>query len=179
MTRPTDIGGNMPDAHEMVNLSPVDKKDIATAAIQTLGADAVDAKKDIATTAIQTLGGDAVDAKKDIANTAIQTLGADAVDAKKDIATNALQTLSPEAREDVIGQVQGPSRLISDRIWQWVVGAFAIVFVGGSAALVASVFLLPVEQIQVLLTLFTTVAGILAGFISGRASASGASRGSG
>jgi hypothetical protein len=195
MTRPNNGEGNMLGAQGVVNLTQGDKKDIATTALQTLGANAVDAKKDIATTAIQTLGGDAVDekrdiantaiqtlganavdAKKDIANTAIQTLGADAVDAKKDIATNALQTLSHEAREDVIGQVQGPSQLISDRIWQWVVGAFAIVFVGGSAALVASVFLLPVEQIQVLLTLFTTVAGILAGFISGRASASGGSR---
>jgi hypothetical protein len=197
MTGPNNGGGNIPEAHEMVNLSPDAKKDVATTALQTLGADEVDAKKDIATTALQTLGGDAVDAKKDIATTALQTLGAnavdakkdiattalqtlgaDAVDAKKDIATNALQTLSHEAREDVIGQVQGPSRFVSDRIWQWVVGAFAIVFVGGSAALVASVFLLPVEQIQVLLTLFTTVAGILAGFISGRASASGGSRGS-
>jgi hypothetical protein len=72
--------------------------------------------------------------------------------------------------------VQGPTQKVSDRIWQWVVGAFAVVFVGASGTLVASVFFLAVEQIQVLLTVFTTVAGILAGFISGRASASGGSR---
>src|SRR5215203_2425632 len=86
------------------------------------------AKKDIAATALQTLGADAVDAKKEIANTALQTLGADAVDAKKEIATAALQTLSPEERQNVLGQMQGPTQQISDRIWQWIVGAFAIVF---------------------------------------------------
>jgi predicted lipoprotein len=55
MTGPNSVGGKLPDAQEMVNLSPVDKKDIANTAIQTLGADAVDAKKDIATNALQTL----------------------------------------------------------------------------------------------------------------------------
>jgi len=116
------------------------------------------------------------DAKKEVATTAVQTLGGNAVDAKKEIATTALQTLSPEAQDEVIGQVQGPTQKISDRIWQWVVGAFAIVFIGGSGTLIASVFFLQVEQVQVLLTVFTTVAGILAGFISGRASASSGPR---
>src|SRR5829696_3578031 len=149
------------------------KKEVATTALQTLGVNDVGAKTEVATTALQTLGSNAVDAKKEIATTAVQTLGANAVDAKKEIATTVLQTLSPEQQQDVIGQLQGPTQKVSDRIWQWVVGAFAIVFVGGSATLVASVFFLEVAQIQVLLTVFTTVAGILAGFISGRASASG------
>jgi hypothetical protein len=160
MMGPNGAGDNMPGIQEMANLTP-------------------DAKKDIATTALQTLGANAVDEKKEVATTALQTLGADAVDAKKEIATTALQTLSPEAQDEVIGQVQRPTQQISDRIWQWVVGAFAIVFIGGSGALIVGVFLLPVSQVQVLLTVFTTVAGILAGFISGRASASGGSRTSG
>ena len=155
------------------------KKEVATTALQTLGINDVGAKTEVATTALQTLGANAVDAKKEIATTAVQTLGANAVDAKKEIAATVLQTLSPEQRQEVIGQVHGPTQKVSDRIWQWVVGAFAIVFVGGSGTLVASVFFLPVEQIQVLLTVFTTVAGILAGFISGRASASGGNRPSG
>jgi hypothetical protein len=155
------------------------KKEVATTALQTLGINDVGAKTEVATTALQTLGANAVDAKKEIATTAVQTLGANAVDAKKEIATIVLQTLSPEQRQEVIGQLHGPTQRVSDRIWQWVVGAFAIVFIGGSGALVASVFFLPVEQIQVLLTVFTTVAGILAGFISGRASASGGTRPSG
>ena len=155
------------------------KKEVATTALQTLGINDVGAKTEVATTALQTLGANAVDAKKEIATTAVQTLGANAVDAKKEIAATVLQTLSPEQRQEVIGQVHGPTQKVSDRIWQWVVGAFAIVFVGGSGTLVASVFFLPVEQIQVLLTVFTTVAGILAGFISGRASASGGTNPSG
>jgi hypothetical protein len=155
------------------------KKEVATTALQTLGINDVGAKTEVATTALQTLGSNAVDAKKEIATTAVQTLGANAVDAKKEIATTVLQTLSPEQRQEVIGQVHGPTQRVSDRIWQWVVGAFAIVFIGGSGALVASAFFLPVEQIQVLLTVFTTVAGILAGFISGRASASGGTNPSG
>jgi hypothetical protein len=119
------------------------------------------------------------DSKREVATTALQTLGANAVDAKKEIATTALQTLSAEEREEVVGQVHGPTQKVSDRIWQWVVGAFAVVFIGASGTLVVSVFFLAVEQIQVLLTVFTTVAGILAGFISGRASASGGSRSAG
>ena len=149
------------------------KKEVATTALQTLGINDVGAKTEVATTALQTLGSNAVDAKKEIATTAVQTLGANAVDAKKEIATTVLQTLSPEQRQEVIGQLHGPTQKVSDRIWQWVVGAFAMVFVGGSGTLVASVFFLEVAQIQILLTVFTTVAGILAGFISGRASASG------
>jgi hypothetical protein len=155
------------------------KQEVATTALQTLGINDIGAKTAVATTALQTLGSNAVDAKKEIATTAVQTLGANAVDAKKEIATTVLQTLSSEQRQEVIGQVQGPTQRVSDRIWQWVVGAFAIVFVGGSGTLVASVFFLEVAQIQVLLTVFTTVAGILAGFISGRASASGGNRPSG
>ena len=149
------------------------KKEVATTALQTLGINDVGAKTEVATTALQTLGSNAVDAKKEIATTAVQTLGANAVDAKKEIATTVLQTLSPEQQQQVIGQLQGPTQKVSNRIWQWVVGAFAIVFVGGSGTLVASVFFFEVAQIQILLTVFTTVAGILAGFISGRASASG------
>src|SRR5919199_1229778 len=153
--------------------------DLTRKGIQDIANLTLDGKTEVATTALQALGSNAVDAKKEIATTAVQTLGANAVDAKKEIATTVLRTLSPEEQQDVIGEVHGPTQKISDRIWQWVVGAFAIVFVGGSAALVASVFFLPVEQIQVLLTVFTTVAGILAGFISGRASATGGSRSAG
>lgn len=179
MVGPGFPGGTTQSVQEqIVTLTPEVKREVANMALQTLGTNAVDEKRDIATTALQTLGANAVEAKHEIATTALQTLGADAVDAKKDIAATALQALPPEARADVVGQVLGPTQKISDRIWQWVVGAFAIVFIGGSGALIASVFFLEVEQIQVLLTVFTTVAGILAGFISGRASAGGGTRSS-
>src|SRR5215208_4105295 len=179
MAEPNGVDLTKQGVQDIANLTLDGKRKAATSALQSLGINDVGAKTEVATTALQTLGSNAVDAKKEIATTAVQTLGADAVDAKKDIATTVLQSLPPEQQQEVIGQVQGPTQKVSDRIWQWVVGAFAIVFVGGSGALVASVFLLPVEQIQVLLTVFTTVAGILAGFISGRASASGGTRPSG
>ena len=147
------------------------KKEVATTALQTLGANDVGAKTEVATTALQTLGSNAVDAKKEIATTAVQTLGANAVNAKKEIATTVLQTLSPEERQEVVGQVHGPTQNVSDRMWQQVIGAFAMVFIGVSGALVAGVFWLEAARVQVLLTLFMAVAGVLVGFISGRASA--------
>jgi hypothetical protein len=146
---------------------------------RVFGSSGAHVKKEVATTALQTLGANDIGAKTEVATTALQTLGSKAVDAKKDIATTALQMLPPDKQQEVIGQIQGPTQRVSDRIWQWIVGAFAIVFVGGSGTLVASVFFLEVAQIQVLLTVFTTVAGILAGFISGRASASERTRASG
>ena len=150
--------------------------DLTRRGVQDIANLTPDGKREAATTALQSLGSSGADVKREVATTAVQTLGANAVDAKKEIATTVLQTLSHEERQEVFGQVQGPSQVVSDRIWQWVVGAFAIVFIGGSGTLVASVFFLEVAQIQVLLTVFTTVAGILAGFISGRASATGGSR---
>src|SRR5215216_7034126 len=147
------------------------EKEVATTALQTLGINDVGAKKEIATTALQTLGSNAVDAKKEIATTAVQTLGANAVNAKKEIATTVLQTLSPEERQEVVGQVHGPTQNVSDRMWQQVIGAFAMVFIGVSGALVAGVFWLEAARVQVLRTLFMAVAGVLVGFISGRARA--------
>src|SRR5215212_9871267 len=153
--------------------------DLTRQAIQDIGNLTLDGKREAATTALQSLGSSGAHVKKQVATTALQTLGANDVDAKKEIATTALQMLPPDKQQEVIGQIQGPTQKVSDRIWQWIVGAFAIVFVGGSGTLVASVFFLEVAQIQVLLTVFTTVAGILAGFISGRASASERTRSSG
>src|SRR5829696_9027500 len=179
MAEPNGIDLTRQGIQDIANLTLDGKREAATTALQSLGSNAVDAKKDIANTALQTLGSNAVDAKTEIATTALQTLGSNAVDDKKEIATTALQMLPPDKQQEVIGQIQGPTQKVSDRIWQWIVGAFAIVFVGGSGTLVASVFFLEVAQIQVLLTVFTTVAGILAGFISGRASASERTRSSG
>src|SRR5215211_210831 len=179
MAEPNGVDLPRQGVQDIANLTLDGKREAATTALQSLGSSGADVKKEVATTALQTLGINDVGAKTEVATTALQTLGSNAVDAKKEIAATVLQTLSPEQRQEVIGQVHGPTQRVSDRIGQWVVGAFAIVFIGGSGALVASVFFLPVEQIQVLLTVFTTVAGILAGFISGRASASGGTNPSG
>src|SRR5215204_2676663 len=136
--------------------------DLTRQSIQNIANLTPDGKREAATTALQSLGSSGADVKKEVATTAVQTLGINDVGAKTEIATTVLQTLSPEQQQEVIGQLHGPTQKVSDRIWQWVVGAFAIVFVGGSATLVGSVFFLQVAQIQILLTVFTTVAGILA-----------------
>jgi hypothetical protein len=175
------------------------KREIATTALQTLGPDAVEAKKDILTVALQTLPMDATEARTEVINAAINTLppGADA--AKKEVALAAVQSLAPAARDDLVKQLQElsptgvkdlveeaftptqrqslvrsllPEQGVTNRIWLIIVGAFAIVFVSAAFALFLAVFL-DAAQIDILLTVVTTVAGILAGFISGRASTGG------
>jgi hypothetical protein len=62
----------------------------------------------------------------------------------------------------------------ADEIWRTVVGAFKWVLWGATLALVAAIgvaLFREVDQalVQILLTVFTTVAGIFAGFIGGKA----------
>ena len=96
--------------------------------------------------------------------------------AKTAVVTAAAQQLPDQARRAVAGSLQ-PSAPAADLIWKVIVFAFAISFGVSILGLIGIVFLsvsYTVEQanIQVLLTIVTTVGGILAGFISGRASAS-------
>jgi hypothetical protein len=64
-----------------------------------------------------------------------------------------------------------PSQGMTDQIWLIVVGSFAIVFVSSALALFWASFL-NLQGVQVLLTVVTTIGGILAGFVSGRSRAS-------
>ena len=58
-------------------------------------------------------------------------------------------------------------------IWRVIVKTFAFVLCAATAALVGAVFVsVDAAAVQMLLTVFTTTAGILAGFVSGRASTS-------
>lgn len=96
--------------------------------------------------------------------------------AKAAVVTAAAQQLPDQARRAVAGSLQ-PSAPAADLIWKVIVFAFAISFGVSILGLIGIVLLsvfYTVEQanIQVLLTIVTTVGGILAGFISGRASAS-------
>ncbi len=140
------------------------KRDVDAAAPQDVGN-----LKTAATTALQELPHDDTEAKKEIATTALQTLPLEDSGARKEIATLAAQALPASEQAELARRLQGPSRQVSDRIWQWIVASFAIVFVLGTGALIVGVFYNP-TQLQILVTVFTTVAGILAGFISGRAS---------
>ncbi len=104
--------------------------------------------------------------KKDVAAEAVQDLPNNA---KKAMLTEAAQSLDRKDREEVVECLGSPDQQATNRIWQMIVAAFAVVFVGSSIALIVAVFFGP-KDIQLLLTVVTTVAGILAGFVSGRAS---------
>jgi hypothetical protein len=144
----------------VANLSPEGKQSVVTTVLRDLSPEAT---QDVAAEAVQALP---PEAKQDVAAEAVRSLPPEA---KKEAAVTAAQTLSPEDKEDIIGRLQGPTQRTADRIWQLIVGTFALVFVLGSVALFVAVFL-NLTQVQMLLTVFTTVAGILTGFISGRAS---------
>jgi hypothetical protein len=150
--------------------------DVATAgvvrtALQTLP-DAATA--DVATAAIEALP-DAATAG--VVATALQTLP-DA--ARADATTAAVRALPNGAQDDLIERF-APDQAMTNDIWRWIVRTFAIVLGGAMVALVAAVFVsfwreVDTALVQMLLTIFTTTAGILAGFVSGRASTAGSRR---
>jgi hypothetical protein len=82
-----------------------------------------------------------------------------------------LQLLPEEARKAIANSLM-PTQPVTDWIWKATVGVFASVFVLATLALCAGTLWFE-GDVQTLLTVVTTVAGILAGFISGRASTGG------
>ncbi len=126
------------------------------------------AQKDVVAEAVQALP---LETKKEVATEAVKALSPEA---KKDVAAQAISTLSSEDREDLAQRIQ-PSQIVADRIWQIIVWAFAIVFVLSTLAFFLAALWRP-DNIELLLTVVTTIAGILAGFISGRSSAGGSGR---
>jgi hypothetical protein len=124
--------------------------------------------------------------KKEVAATAVQSLGEDAVEAKREIAIEVLRSLDSHTQKDVVRELQllpaeqrraianslMPTQPVTDWIWKVTVGVFASVFVLATLALCAGALWFK-GDVQTLLTVVTTVAGILAGFISGRASTGG------
>jgi len=88
---------------------------------------------------------------------------------QREILEVALDQASDKTRA-AIGRGLIPDQWAIDRIWLMVVGAFAFVLCTSALALIAAVFIKTDQGLaQILLTVFTTVAGILAGFISGKA----------
>lgn len=84
-----------------------------------------------------------------------------------------MDQLSPEQRQEVAEWLR-PSQAVTDEVWLTVVRAFEWVLWVATAALVAGVGIALFRQvdqalIQILLTVFTTVVGVFAGFISGKA----------
>lgn len=133
-----------------------------------------EAKGDVAAAAVQAVPDDA---KKDVVAAAVQDASGAA---KREVADAAVRTLSPEDREALAERFL-PDQPVTNAIWLLIVKTFAIVLIGSSLALAAAVIVsmfrrVDAAMVQVLLTVITTVAGILAGFISGRQSTGAGSR---
>jgi hypothetical protein len=96
-------------------------------------------------------------------------------DATARVIAAGLQTMSPDAQGELLERLASPDQKVTNDIWRWIVATFAVVLIGATAALVASVVVsfwhaVDTAMVQIILTIFTTTAGILAGFVSGRAS---------
>lgn len=147
-------------------LSPEAQKEVVTEAARTLS---TEAKKEVVTEAAQALPSEV---KRDFVNKAVQTLP---TEDKKDVAIRAFQDLPAKDQQQIAGN---PSQRVTDQIWLMIVGAFTLVLLASALALLyVAIWPPPGESnpTQVMLPVFTSIAGILAGFISGRASASGTS----
>ena len=92
---------------------------------------------------------------------------------KKDVAKQALEGLPSSEQQELAMQLV-PSPGTVDQVWLMVVETFRWVLWGSALALVAAIGValfreVDAAYVQILLTVFTTVAGIFAGFISGKA----------
>lgn len=124
-------------------------------------------KADVASAIVQ----DASDDKKvDVASAAVEAVPDEA---KAGVASAAVRAL-PDAERDTLLNTLLPSQPAMNQVWLIIVSAFAIVFVLAAVSLFwAAITVSDAASVQTLLTVVTTVAGLLAGFISGRASAGG------
>ena len=154
-------------AAELVrDILPDEAKKVAVAeAVKTAPAAVED---QIATEAVKAAS---LDAKKAVVAVAVGT--APNVN-KQDLAAEAMRSLPTDAARHAVAREFLPSQAIADQIWITVVQAFKWVLWGATLALVAAIGVSLFRQVdqayvQILLTVFTTVAGIFAGFISGKA----------
>lgn len=146
----------------VANLSSEGKQSVVTTVLQDLPPEAT---QNVAAEAVRSLP---TEAKQDVAAEAVRSLPPEA---KKNVATEMVQTLSPEDQAALAGRLQGPDQRVTNRTWEIIVCTFAGALILSIIALIGAAFWSS-DNIQILLTVFTTVTGILAGFISGRASSS-------
>jgi hypothetical protein len=114
------------------------------------------------TSAVRRLG-------SDHPTTLVKTLKYMDPDTRKSVALEVGRSLTSQDQRDVASSLL-PSQGVINRIWLIIVGTFAVVFVVSAFTLCGAVLWGVSTNIQTLLTVVTTIAGILAGFISGRAS---------
>jgi hypothetical protein len=125
------------------------------------------AKQEVVTQAVSVAP---LEAKKAAAAEAVNSA---AVENKVNVAAEGVEQLSPKQQKELVDRLP-ITPVTADEIWRTVVGAFKWVLWGATLALVAAIgvaLFREVDQalVQILLTVFTTVAGIFAGFIGGKA----------
>jgi hypothetical protein len=115
--------------------------------------------------------------KADVAAAALRAVPAEG----KAGVVNAAARALPVGDQEALAAELMPDQLVTNQIWLMIVKTFAIVLGASTVALMAALvasFWRTVDPalVQIVLTVFTTVAGILAGFVSGRTSAMSARR---
>jgi hypothetical protein len=126
------------------------------------------AEKEVITAAVKSTEG--LGAKKAAAAQAVASAESEN---KVSVAQEAVEQLTSQQQQEVASRFL-PSREAADKIWVMIVRTFAIVPVVGIVSLVGIVGLavfrdVDKDLVQIMLTVFSTVAGILAGFITGQA----------
>ena len=175
-------------AEVMKTTSDKAQRELVTQAVKS--ADTVEAKKAAAAEAVNT----AVDGEKNEVVARVVSVApfeakkaatAEAVNSaspenKVQVAAEGVEQLSPTQQKELVDRLP-ITQVTADEIWRTVVGAFKWVLWGSTLALVAAIgvaLFREVDQalVQILLTVFTTVAGIFAGFIGGKALGSSTER---
>jgi hypothetical protein len=175
MTKPEVSGDKQPQGQIslgeiktfVANLDEARKQAVAAQATQTASDEA---KQGLVTQVVRSAGN--VEARKAAVAEAVS--GA-SPENKVQVAGKAVEQLSPQQQKEVAREILPITQGTADQIWITVVNAFKWVLWGATLALVGAVgvslFRPNVDQalVQILLTVFTTVAGIFAGFIGGKA----------
>ena len=120
------------------------------------------ARIEAATSAAQRLG-------SDHRTTLVKTLLDMDPDTRKAVALQVGRSLTSEDQREVASSLL-PTQGVTNLIWLITVGTFAFVFAAAALTLCGAVVWGISTNLQTLLTVVTTIAGLLAGFIHGRAS---------
>jgi CHASE3 domain sensor protein len=160
MSREEPHAQNVSDIKSIVaKLDPDAKRDVITEAMKTLHADAAGA---IVAEMVKVIP--QADVQKQPVGDAVREA---TPEEQTEIADETLQSLPAEAREEVLRSLI-PNPSVPDPLKLIVVWTFIIVFGVSFLALIVAVFLQP-EHVGTMATVVTTLAGTLAGFLSGRA----------
>jgi hypothetical protein len=167
----TNGGGDTSRADALTAIDLVAGREMAPVAIHAANTVPEASKADVAKAVVAGVP------TADKASVATAAVNAVPTSSKVDVLSDALRAAPVEVRDQLLDRLR-PDQHVTNKIWQWIVVTFAVVLIGTMLALIAAIFVgfwrkTDAAMVQILLTVFTTSAGILAGFISGRASSSG------